>query len=256
MNPRTGIFGILLVIALQLSAFCAENVSIIGPQTPIQPNSLATLQVKDLSDTDLQKASVTCVPLEGVTLLPAKTWGGSPFIIFSATTPGKYTITVSINAWRALLNNSILALLSRATDTEILVKLKSLITEAENSAKYPTFSSSCVVEVAGTVPPSLPPLNKVTSVTYVYEREQNKVPRSVSSALQQLNASGIVATEFDQNTVTGEGTVPKQYIIALAAAKGSGLPALVVQCGDVVKKVVKAPTTAEQVLEAVSSSTK
>ena len=49
----------------------------------------------------------------------------------------------------------------------------------------------------------------------------------------------------------GAGDVPQQYAAPLAAAREAGLPALVVTAGETVLKVVKSPTTAAQVMEAV-----
>jgi hypothetical protein len=122
------------------------------------------------------------------------------------------------------------------------------------------------VKIVGAAPPKLPeptpdpnpipepspePKKKVTMVTYVYEKDQTSVPRPVSLALQQLNAGGsIVATEFEEDTVDGTGDIPDQYKIALAEARQSGLPALVVQAGNSVVRVIKDPKTAESVLEA------
>ena len=102
-------------------------------------------------------------------------------------------------------------------------------------------------------PPILPPNLKPNQVTFVFEKDETSVPRPVAAALRSLNddSSGIVAAEFEQDTVDGDGQVPDQYKIALAAAREAGLPALVVQSGDVVVRVVRNPQTAEQVLEAI-----
>ncbi len=104
--------------------------------------------------------------------------------------------------------------------------------------------------------PTNPPSNpntKATAVVYVYEKDQSKVPPFVASALQKLNAagSGIVATEFEDDATNGTGDVPRQYRVALAAARTKGLPCLVVTSGDTVLKTVKNPTTEAEVLEAI-----
>ena len=48
-----------------------------------------------------------------------------------------------------------------------------------------------------------PPNQKVTAVTYVYEKDDNAVPEGVATALQRINTETpeITATEFDQDTV-------------------------------------------------------
>lgn len=102
----------------------------------------------------------------------------------------------------------------------------------------------------GPQPPDTPP--KVTAVTYVYEKDETPVPAPVQAALNRLNRErGITATLFEDDTTDGRNEVPEQYKTALAAAKESGLPSLVVQAGDKVISVVNAPTTEAQVLEAV-----
>lgn len=102
-------------------------------------------------------------------------------------------------------------------------------------------------------PPGPPEETKVTQVTYVYEKDETAVPREVAKALGGINAKylGVVASEFEDDTTAGGGAVPAQYRVALEAARKAGLPALVVQAGGKVLRVVKAPTTEAQVTEAL-----
>lgn len=100
----------------------------------------------------------------------------------------------------------------------------------------------------------LDPVSDVDRVTYVYEKDDTVVPKPVAFALQKLNedaAKGIIASEFEKDTLNGNGQIPEQYKIALEAAKGAGLPALVVQAGEKVVKIVKNPSTEEHVAEAL-----
>lgn len=90
----------------------------------------------------------------------------------------------------------------------------------------------------------------VTAVTYVYEKDDTAVPSAVLAALDELNRKGIRATNFEEDTKDADGQVPAQYQVALPAAHQAGLPALVVQAGDEVVRVVTAPQTREQVMEA------
>jgi hypothetical protein len=92
-------------------------------------------------------------------------------------------------------------------------------------------------------------------VVYVYEKDDGPVPRPVAGALMEINlneALKIEATEFESDTVDPDGDVPEQYQAALAAAKEAGLPALVVLAGDTVVKVIKNPSTMEQVMESIN----
>ena len=119
-------------------------------------------------------------------------------------------------------------------------------------------TSTWEVIVQGARPPPVdpddpPPTTKVDRVTYVYERTQRPVPRGVSAALREINDTNesIIAAGVDKDIRTGDLKTPKQYEIAIEAAKKVGIPALVVQSGDSILKVVKDPKTKEEVLEAI-----
>lgn len=102
------------------------------------------------------------------------------------------------------------------------------------------------------VPPVVQPTPKASSVVYVYEKDNGTVPSAVAVALDRLNRQGVLATAFEEDTTDGNGQVPAQYVTAKAEATKAGLPALVVQAGDKVTRVVKAPTSEQQVLEAIA----
>lgn len=93
-----------------------------------------------------------------------------------------------------------------------------------------------------------------TKATYVYEQRAGSVPSPVLAALDKLNRSGITASPVDQHVTSGKGPVPVQFVVAFEEAKKAGIPCLVVEYSTGPPKVVKAPTTAEQVLEAVGQS--
>lgn len=95
-----------------------------------------------------------------------------------------------------------------------------------------------------------PTPKKITRVTYVFEKDSHHVPRPVALALQRLNAAGIMASEFEEDTLDGSGRIPEQYAIPLAAAQQAGLPALVVQSHFAVVRVLKNPQTETEVMEA------
>ena len=91
-----------------------------------------------------------------------------------------------------------------------------------------------------------------TSVTYVMEKDDGAVPSGVMAGLNRLNREkGIVATVFEEDSTDGDGDVPDQYREPLRAAREAGLPAFVVMGGNKVLRVVKAPTTADAIVEAV-----
>jgi hypothetical protein len=96
------------------------------------------------------------------------------------------------------------------------------------------------------------PTTRPTKAVYVFEQRQGSPPPPVLAALSKLNVpGGLVASSFDQSTLSGKGQIPAQYVVALEVAKREGLPILVVQAGDQVLRFVKAPKTAAEVEGAV-----
>ena len=90
------------------------------------------------------------------------------------------------------------------------------------------------------------PNEKAAKATYIYEKDYSLPPPEVSKALMDLNESGVVATEIDQDVDDGTGEVPDQYRKSIEAISGLELPALVVQNadGDVIA-VIQNPSPAD-----------
>ena len=88
--------------------------------------------------------------------------------------------------------------------------------------------------------------SEVDAAVYVFEKNEHVVPPAVRAGLNTLNRRGILATAFEDDTVSGDGDVPEQYKLPLEAARKAGLPCLVVMAGGKVLRVVVNPT-AEQV---------
>lgn len=102
-----------------------------------------------------------------------------------------------------------------------------------------------------TRPPVVAP-GPATAAVYVYEKDSSGVPPGVTVGLDRLNRERrIVASLLEADATNGGGDVPTQFRPALDAARGRGLPALVVLSGSAVAAVVPAPTTAEQIVGAV-----
>jgi hypothetical protein len=108
-----------------------------------------------------------------------------------------------------------------------------------------------------TVPPVVEPpapTTKATAATYVYEKDSGGVPSAVMAGLNKVNRDSgykILAMVVEDDPDDGTGDIPEQNKVALKAARDSGLPALVVTAGDVVLRIVKGPTTQQQITEAV-----
>lgn len=92
----------------------------------------------------------------------------------------------------------------------------------------------------------------VTSVVYVYEKNEGAVPVGVYTGIEKINREKqILASLFERDTVDGTGETPEQYKPALAALQSKNIPALVVLSGTTAISIVEKPQTEEEVLEAV-----
>ncbi len=101
-------------------------------------------------------------------------------------------------------------------------------------------------------PAPVDPDTKVTSAVYVFEKDQGGVPAAVMSGMNRLNREKkIVATVYEQDSKDGTGDTPDQYKVPLEEAKKAGLPALVLMADKTFLKVVKAPKTEAEVVEAI-----
>jgi hypothetical protein len=115
--------------------------------------------------------------------------------------------------------------------------------------------------LAGGALPALPdwnlpnivaPAPKAKYAVYVYEKDSNAIPSAVMAGMNALNRQGIIAPAMDDDVTDGEGQVPEQLKVPLEESRKHGLPLLVVMDESYgVLRVVKAPTTAEQVTEAI-----
>lgn len=256
----------VLWVAIAVAAVCQDvpPIEVLGPTAPIAKNQFELITVNNLDEAEFLASTITVSPPKGAIAFRVY---GAPAVFFRASEPGKYTVTIGRNAkhieWRKSLAEAATYAKSVDAPADFVSRLEKLHSDAE--VALPTRVGSCVVEVAGavvvppTTPTDPPPTpSKVNRVTYVYEKDNNNIPRPVSVGLQRLNADSggsVIATEFEEDsTVDGTpgGRVPSQYKIALEAARKEGLPALVVQSGDTVVRVVKSPTTTEQVLEAAN----
>jgi hypothetical protein len=243
--------SILLLLAGQLSA---AEITIRVPTQPIKPGQFAMLAISGLTDADLQSSTATITPSAGVQFFPARLWGGEPYLFFQTAIPGKYEISIGINRWQGSLDAGLDGATRAKIDSGLLAELTTIVTRV--GGKYQAKSGSAILVVGGTTTPVDPtpvdPTTKIDRATYFYEKDSHNVPKAVAFALQRLNREyEVVASEFEEDTVDGTGEVPDQYKISLAAARKAGLPCLVIQAGSRVVKVVTAPTTETQVMDAV-----
>jgi hypothetical protein len=152
------------------------------------------------------------------------------------------------------------------------VQLPTVASKDNPTGLDPFAEDSLVVTVGGVTPsppvvvdpanppvgPDVPPVDPnapaITAAVYVYEKDESPVPSAVMAALNRINRDSkgkIVATLLERDTTNNVITTPAQYLKPLAAAKEAGLPSLVIMADSTIVRVVKAPTTEAQVLEAV-----
>jgi hypothetical protein len=152
MMRRITIFALALLVT---AVAWGQGVVLVGPTAPIDPKDFAQIMVSGLTDQDLPAARVEWAPAAGVTLIPAKTWGGQPFLWFSSRVPGKFTVTVTVNGWRKSFDSALVDAKAARIDPDLLAKFTTLSEEVVR--QYPVSSGSCVVEVSGTQPDPIPP---------------------------------------------------------------------------------------------------
>ena len=104
--------------------------------------------------------------------------------------------------------------------------------------------------------PTTPAIDKIDRVTVVYEKDEAVITPPVAKALSLLNRQGIIATEFEVDTVDGDNETPEQYREAKKAAEREGLPSAVFQSGAKVVSTIKIlpATTTEQIMEAANAN--
>lgn len=86
---------------------------------------------------------------------------------------------------------------------------------------------------------------------YIYDHPDMAVPSEVRNAIDILNQrKGFQATIHEKDSLTGDGKVPEQYVVPIEEAEKVGLPAFVVTGNGKAIRVVKSPTTVDEILEA------
>jgi hypothetical protein len=125
------------------------------PDSPVEAREFVQIPVLGLSDADLPAARVEWSPTAGVSVIPAKMWGGTPFLWFQAKQPGKYTITVTVNGFRKSLDTALSECKTANIDAALLKQLSAVSVSLEG--KYPLSTASCAVEVGSVNPPVPPP---------------------------------------------------------------------------------------------------
>ncbi len=139
-----------------------DQVVITGPAR-LQSGAYAFFQVAGLDSQDPARSIVAMVGVdadgkpinEGITCIPFAGWGGGHVLFVAAAQPGKYTITVTVNGWRASLERAVADAGGAGISAELLQQLRDVAAAAAGA--YPYRSGSATLEVVGANPPPPPP---------------------------------------------------------------------------------------------------
>jgi len=198
-------------------------------------------------------AGIEWTPREDTTLIPARLWGGQPFLLFAARQPGTYTIHVTLHAWRNNLDAAVDAVRRAALiDQDLFQRLESLASDLRS--RYPVRSGSITVTVAGQLPPDPPqppgPVTTADQVTIVTESTD-----TLSVAQQEIihgeavrSAAAAAGLEFHavDRDISGPDAGRVQH--ALEACAGQSVPRLVFSAaGQVIDTLPLPASVAETV---------
>jgi hypothetical protein len=94
MNTKQ--FAFVPLLLLTLVSLGAGEIKIDAPTDYITPGKTVQIRISGLKEGDIAKSDITLWPEVGTTLIPARTWGGEPFILFSADRAGDYLLKIVV----------------------------------------------------------------------------------------------------------------------------------------------------------------
>lgn len=266
--PLKNFFGPCLLLVA--GVFGGSNGLVDDIQTPVAhvPLSAETVGDENVIEVDEHQRKVLNIDMEvseGETVI-SRFWQVDPDVqyeVFGSEMDGKYVPSTRFAFWAAPRKEPypirVMATIAKHQTREITIDGETV--EVITGVTYRQAQFSWLVKVKGKIPKKPDPkdpedeeeeeTDEVTQVTYVYEKERAPVPNSIRLGLRRVQREGITAGEIDQDARTGDGNVPSQYKIAIDAAKEAGIPALVVQAGDKIVKVIQNPQDFNEVLEAI-----
>jgi hypothetical protein len=242
----------IILWCLLAATAAGQEIRLDGPTSPLAPREYAQILVHDLSESDLVAASIEWTPRDETTLIPARLWGGQPFLLFSARKPGEYTIVVTINAWRNNLDAAVDATRRAAIiDPALYQRLESVA--ADLRQRYPVRTGTCTVEIAGTIPeppappipPPDPPPKVADQVTIVVESQDTLDATQLEIVHGEAVRSAATAAGLEFRCVDTDATGPDVAEVqhALDAARGQSVPRLVFAAAGQVTESIPLPAT-------------
>lgn len=106
--------------------------------------------------------------------------------------------------------------------------------------------------------PPVVPVETISKITYVYEKDEGGVPSAILAALSEVESShaSVTVSVFEDDTVDGTGQVPVQFQRAKEASDKYGRPCLVAESVERVVRVRLKPKGREDVLYALEGEKK
>lgn len=172
------VVSLLLAAAAWSAAALGQDITLSAPGGPVVRGGSAVVLVAGLTDAELPAAVVEVQPAAGLTLLPGKLWGGGQnfvwVLVAADAAPGPRTLTVGLGRQYVPLHRALETQVQAAASLvrearqaaiapEQLAPLEQLARDTAAAAaslrqQYPGRSGSCVLEVAGPLPPPPPPV--------------------------------------------------------------------------------------------------
>jgi len=93
---------LLMLSVLVIATAQGGGVEILGPpdnedlSKPVKAGRYVRLRVQDVNPAVVTEEGLVWYPTSGVDLIPARTWGGEPFLLFLAERPGKYMLALFV----------------------------------------------------------------------------------------------------------------------------------------------------------------
>ena len=222
----------VLLLALIVGVLSGQEITIVSPGFTVITGRTVPLYVLNVEDSTLPQLTVTVTPDTQVSLWKYKDWSDKPLLAFAAEKPGKYTITIALNAWRQDLTNAIVSFKASNPDPQLLQELDTVV--AKLADKYPIRFGSCTIEVAADpfIPPEPDPKPSPTTgkkrITILLERAETTpelgrliatVRLQTGSTYQYLQQKGHLFQVLDDDHSS----------VSEIASKVSQRPALVIQ---------------------------
>ena len=164
---RIGLIGIVWLVLVSIAS--GQSIELSGPSQPIEPQRPVQISVEGLAETEFSTANLTWQPKDDASAwfaAPLPLGSGQPFINFTPTRPGQYTIEVSVGnsglaRWREQVISSLIAVdkaiaggTSAGAKPEIITALQAARKTLEDeAAKIEGRYGECTIQVGESPPP-------------------------------------------------------------------------------------------------------